>query len=194
MAAKRKGKGAAGYNAPLTDAQEAAIWTLAEEGKSQRGIAEELRLAPSTVGKVLARDPVRLDALRARLREERAQRWKQLETRSIDLALRWVDRTDKVVRKGKLSGADYDRLGTSFPRLLSSLTRAGEAGAKMTQLLTGGATERIGGEQSAGLDSMTNEQLIDAYIGLGRVDELPPVLQALARKEIERRAAPGPQG
>jgi predicted transcriptional regulator len=166
----------------LDEDAKALIWTMSEEGQSQRGIAAELGIAPSTVGKELAADPVRLEALRARLREQRSERWKKLEIESIDVAIDGVAKLKTKISKGKLDAHE-------LARSLSSLTRSGEAGAKMTQLLTGGATDRLalGGSGQSELGDMTNEQLIEAYIELGRVKDLPPMLRALAEKEIKRR-------
>jgi hypothetical protein len=50
-----------------------------------------LGIAPSTAGKEPATDPIRLEALRARQREDRAARWKSIESLGLDEVIGWLE-------------------------------------------------------------------------------------------------------
>lgn len=179
MAKVRKKAGQTAYNAPLTDEARAAIWTLTEEGQSQRSVGKMLDVAPSTVSKELAQDPVRLEALRARQREARAQGWKRIEELGLEELVGWLERlrdyrTGKK-RRTKKSIEDLDRL----PRVLQAVRAAAETSTKTVQLLTGGLTERIGSD-TASDSNLDPEQLIEMAVQFNCVEMLPPKLRVIA--------------
>lgn len=203
----KKGKG--DYNGPLTEEETALMWVLAEEDKSQRAIAEELGRAPSTISRAMAKDPVASEALKARLREERAKAWKGLRAKGITAADLWLDNliagakkllaAGKPVRKGKarrargISAKELQAMSI-VPRCVSSAAMAAEKAEKVTQLLTGGATERFD-DPGGGADAKwTSEQAIESALATGDIDCLPPQLQAIARAEQARRNGQGAPG
>jgi IS30 family transposase len=183
---RRKNAGTGSYNKPLTDQLVATIWTLTEEDRSQRAIGELLGVAPSQVSKELGRDPIRLEALRARQREERAKRWKRLETVGVDELLEWAKvlkdaRPEFTSTRKHISQRRIERLAV-LPRILTALRGVAAEGSKQTQLLTGGATERVGQEQPSELSA---EQLVAQAIERGLVDRLPERLREYA-KTVQR--------
>lgn len=187
-----KGAATAGYNLPLTAEQRAKIWTLTEEQLSQREVARQLGLAPGTVGRELAKDPIGLESLRARQREDRAKRWRRIEDMGLDETIGWLERISKIRtgqnRMSKRAMAEMPLV----PRFLQSVRAAAETATKQVQLLTGGATERVEG-QGGGNDSdaMTPEQLIEQAIELDAIQMLPPRLRAQALLEKRKRETEG---
>lgn len=174
----------------LDDTGRALIWTLTEEGRSQRQIAEQIGVTPGTVSKVLASDPVALEALRARLREVQSAGWKQIQALALDETLAWLGTLATVRKRFEKSGKRGASEGlykaiASVPRALGAVRHAGEASTKMVQLLTGGATERVeqGGQT---IDESNAEQLVQMAIEAGLVDKLP----ASMRKYAAGKAAP----
>lgn len=178
-----RGRGTSDYNAPLTNEARALIWTLAEEGHSQRATAERLNIAPGTVGRELISDPIRLEALRARQREARSTKWRALESTGLDEALAWLKELSAMrprfagTGRRQLSTRALDRLAV-LPRIVASLQRAAAEGSKQVQLLTGGLTERIGGEQA----DLTAEQIVEMAAQAGLLEMLPPRLRAYAKE------------
>lgn len=172
----------------LDDHARALIWTLAEEGGTQRSIADQMGIAPSTVGRVLASDPVGLEALRARLREAQAGAWKAIQAAATAETLAWIQSLG-AVRKKLEKGGDKgvsERVWRSLlamPRALSAVRHAGESGTRMVQLLTGGATERIDRADSGG--DADAEQLVQMAIDAGLVDRLPPALRDYANAKMK---------
>lgn len=185
--ARRKNAGTSGYNAPLNDEIKAAIWVYAEEGRSQRWTAEKLEISPSAVGRELVTDPVRLESLRARLREERGTGFKNIETKGIAELEAWLERLGKwrtgEKRMGKRNAEEFKRL----PQILSAVAGIIGMATRSHQLLTGGATERLdhGGDKDG---DATPEQLIQMAIECGGVDLLPPPLREKARKLAKEQA------
>lgn len=175
-----RGAGRTDYNTPLTQEQKAAIWQFAEEGFSQRETARQLKISPSIVSRTLALDPIALDALRARLAEERAARWKQVETAGLDELIGWLQRTREFRtgkrRRSEKANEEFDAL----PKYLTALRGVAEAGTRQTQLLTGGATDRF--QQIPTDEALTDEQLIAQAVELDSIDILPVRLRAAARK------------
>lgn len=186
MAGKKRrrprGAGKTTYNAALTAEQKATIWALAEEGASQREIARQLGLSPSLVSRTLSSDPIALEALRARIAEERSKRWRQLETKGLDETFAWLEEAEKFRKKRKFSETDalrFDRI----PRYMTAVRSIAEAATRQAQLLTGGATDRL--ETKPVEDLATAEQLIQSAIELDAIDVLPPSLQPIARRRVE---------
>lgn len=178
-----KNKGRTEYNIPLTDIAQAMIWTLTEEGLSQRGVAKELRITVSTVWRELASDPVRHEALRTRQREARSQGWRQLETLSLDEAIGWVQSLRRV-RLSRSQGISerQERRIMLIPRAIQATRHTAETSTKMVQLLTGGATDRV--DQTRGeVDETNAEQLVQMAIEANLVDRLPPSLQEYAKRK-----------
>lgn len=186
---QKRNKGKTGYNAKLTEAAKAMVWVLTEEGKSQRQVAELLGIVASTVSKTLASDPVALEALRARQREARARLWRELETLSLEEAVGWMGqlkayRQKKVDGPGKAISVREERRLLMLPRAIQVSRQAAEGATKMTQLLTGGATERF--EQSGTIDETNADQLVQMAIDAGVVDKLPPAMQEYAKRKMEK--------
>lgn len=173
----------------LPDEARALIWTLTEEGLSQREVAKELGIAASTVGKTLARDPIALDALRARQREARSAGWKQIETGGLDLTIGWIGimrKLQKRIAKGSALPTEGEMVAlASLPRAMAASRHVAESATKMVQLLTGGATERV--DQTGGPEETNAEQLVDMAIESGLVDKLPPAMQEYARAKMEKK-------
>lgn len=181
----------------ITAQERALIWQFAEEGWSQRAIAEKTGLGRSTVARELAKDPVALEQLRAALREARAERTKKLEGAGLDEANGWLDiakdvraRLQKALetkspKARRAAMAEAVQVLAVVPRMIQAARGAGADGVKLTQLLTGGVTERVGGPVSP--EDMTPDQIIDRAIALGRESELPPRLRARAE---QRKATP----
>lgn len=180
----RKDRGSTNYGEAISDELQAMIWTLTEEGNSQREGAAKLKISPVTFGKYLALDPIRLEGIRARQREARSQAWKKLENVCVGEALEWVDVLTKARPgfnangKGQISTRKLDRIAV-IPRILTSLKGLGGEGSKQVQILTGGVTERIGDEQGG---ELTAEQLVQQAIDRGLVDKLPARLREYARQ------------
>lgn len=176
------------------------IWHLAENGLSQRGIAEKMGLSRTSVYTVLHQDPVALEQIRADLREERANRTKRLEGLGLDEAAEWLELASSARKQliSAMSSKDEKRQKKALDRLLgilavvpkmvSAARAAGADGARLTQLLTGGVTERIGGAP-VGEDLTTARALIDAARALGRLGDLPPAIKAAAEAEAAKEAA-----
>lgn len=189
---RRRAAGKSSYNEPLTKDQIAQLWVLAEEGHSQRHIAKILGCAPSTVSKQLAADPVAIEALRARLREERASRWKQIESLGLDELIAWLGRVSNM-RSAKMPARLSKRQETELhttPRYITALRHTAETATRTVQLLTGGVTERIGKDQGQHEDEIaTAEGLIAQAIEMDAIDLLPPPLRARARAEQTKRGS-----
>lgn len=188
----RRNKGSTDYNAPLDDAARALIWTLTEEGKSARAIADELGISPSSVSKALGSDPVALESLRQRMREARSGRWKEIETLALDETIAWIGALRgvrvKIERAGDRGVSERAwRSLTAMPRALACLRHAGESATRMVQLLTGGATERMGHEKDT--DETSADQLVAMAIDAGLVEQLPPRLKEYA-KELQAKGKP----
>lgn len=186
----RKASGTSDYNAPIPESILAQVWVLTEEGNSQRSTAEQLKISPSQVHKILGEDPVRLEALRARQREARATRWKQVENAGLDELIAWLEEIRKYretpIGKKTMSQREEMRL-TLLPRLVNSLRQAAETGTKTVQLLTGGLTERVGTDREHVETEMSSEQLINTAIELDAIEILPPRLREAAKREKARR-------
>ena len=188
MPKPRKGKGKSTYNAPLGDDAEARIWVLTEEGLSQRAVAEQLGVAASTVGAALAKDPVRLESLRARLAEERASRYREMEQKGQLACLLWLDESiklgERVAKRGlsAIGAKQLDKVAI-LPRLIQVGSQTAERSTKASNLLTGKATERVENTTK----EMDADQLIDAAIEHGLVDRLPPALQDEAKKRTKAK-------
>lgn len=182
-----RGSGEHDYNKPIHPEVLAMVWNLTEEGLSQREIGSRLGISASAVSKEQGSDPVRLSAVRARQREERAKKWKQIENLGLDEVLGWLDVVEGIrtgTRK-KLTKRELILLPL-MPRFLQATRASAETASKMTQLLTGGATERY--EKADADDAITDEQLIDQAIDLDRVMDLPPRLRAVATRRKGERA------
>ena len=173
---KFKGSGTTEYKAKLEAEQKAAIWTLTEEGLSQREVGRRLEISPSAVGRELSRDPIGLEALRARQREERSKRWRRIEDLGLDETIAWLERA-KSIRQAKKAPSKVDVL---VPRFLQAIRHTAETATRQTQLLTGGATSRLDVQDTEGQQNA--EQLIEAAIEMGCVDQLPPRLKDRALK------------
>lgn len=182
----RKHAGTPHYNAKLPDEIVASIWTLTEEGHSQRATAELLKLAPSTVSEELAKDPTRLEALRARQREDRARQWKRIEALGLDEVIGWLERSKKY-RLAKRSPKELRF--PMVPRFLHAAVRAADSATKTVQLLMGGVTERVGGDPRQSVDEMDGETLIQMAIELNQVEILPPRLRAAAKRKAKEQDA-----
>jgi len=186
---KRKNAGTAHYQAKFSDELRALIWTLTEEGCSQREVAKRLDIATSSVGNELATDDIRLGALRARQRETRALNWKKLEDVSVKEALEWVSILSKnrfgfnATGKSQISQRKLERIAI-IPRILTGLKNVAGEGSKQVQLLTGGVTERRGEETT----EINAEQLVAEAIARGCVDRLPPRLRAYAEEQVKKGA------
>lgn len=159
----------------------------AEEGRSQRWTAEKLEISPSAVGRELVTDPVRLESLRARLREERGSGFKNIETKGIAELQAWLERLEMwrtgKKRMGKRNRDEFMRL----PQILSAVAGIIGMATRSHQLLTGGATERV--DHDGGKDSdSTPEQLIAMAIECDAIDLLPPPLREKARKQAKEQA------
>lgn len=182
-----RNKGRTDAQARMHESTRAMIWTLTEEGKSQRGVAEVLGISPSAVGRELATQPVELEAVRARQREARARLWRELETLSLEEAVGWMGqlkayRQKKVDGPGKAISVREERRLLMLPRAIQVSRQAAEGATKMTQLLTGGATERF--EQSGTIDETNADQLVQMAIDAGVVDKLPPAMQEYAKRKL----------
>lgn len=168
----------------IDDNRSAMIWTLTEEGMSRRGIAKQLNISARSVGRVLSKDPVRLEDLRIAQREARSQKWQRVEELGLDELIGWLERT-RDIRIGKRKPRDSDALVPSFLRALRS---AAESGTKATELLQGGVTERMGKESTSELTD-SPEALIEQAIALNIVDRLPPLLREAAQRRLSEQAA-----
>lgn len=190
---------AGGVVRPMTREEKAMIWELTAAGFSQRKVAEEMGLCRTSVYTVLHSDPVGLEQIRADLREQRAERTKRLEGLGLDEAAAWLElaqnsRTEllsalrqKDQRKQKQALNRILAVLAVVPKMVQAARAAGADGAKLTQLLTGGVTERIGAP-SVGEDLTTARALIDAARALGRLEDLPPAIRQAAEAE-EAKAA-----
>lgn len=158
-------------NEPLPDAVQAAIWVHYEETASLRLTADRLDIAASTVAKYLRANPIKLQDLIAAKRDERAMRWRELEEKSLNAAVDTLDRMVKAteqVAASKRKGLMIEDKARVFKDALSVLRGLAAESAKNTQLLTGGATDRIdAGSGTGGPAGYTDQQLIDMANGLG---------------------------
>ena len=196
----RRTLGLTSANRPVTDEERALVWQLAEEGWSQRAIADKVGLGRSTVARELAKDAVGLEQIRASLREARAERTKKLEGAGLDEANEWLSVASRVRREllAAMDTKDGKKRKTAMteavsvlgvlPRMLQATRAAGAEGVKLTQLLTGGVTERMGGPVSP--EDMSPDQIIDRAIALGKENDLPPALRARAKARKEAAARP----
>jgi len=187
--ATRNGDGS--YNLPITDEIKAAIWVRAEEGKSQRAIARDLVLSATAVNKVLAENPVRYEALRARLRDERARQWQEIEAAGQRHTRALLEIVGKRASNARLLKPQaIDDLAVRA-RALQAIRHTTESGSKMTQLLTGGATDRVETMAAKTAEEMTADDIVELAIADDKVAELPPGLRAYAlRLQAERAHKP----
>lgn len=188
--------GRSDYNAPLPEEVDAAIWALTEEGLSQRAVAEQLGIGPSKVGHALVKDPIRLDELRARQREHRAQRWKGIEDVGLGETLAWLEAVKKIRLAGwdKASKKTLAKLAL-IPRIIQAVRHTAETATRATQLLTGGATSRV--ERTGVSDDLdTPEGVIRAAIEVGlAITDIPPALRPRARViMLELQGQPSAEG
>lgn len=200
----RRTRGLTSANRPLSDQERAMIWTLTEEGRSQRFVAESLGIGRSTVTRELAKDPVGLEQIRAALREARGEKWKRAETLGIDEATSWLELLSRMrdslttaldtrdARKRRQATRDALEVLGVIPRVLQATKAAAGEACKQVQVLTGGVTERIGGTSPASDELADNpELLVEQCIAAGCVDQLSPVLKAYAQKRMAERRGGG---
>ncbi len=172
---------------PLTPEIEAQVWVLTEEHMSWRQIKQELGVGFDTISRILSRDPARLGALRSAQRQERSKLWQQIENQGLLTVSRMVAAAGKALFDDKGNPRkNRTKADTAFledaARWLAPIRHAAHSATQMTQLLTGGATERNGqADAPAGLETeLTEDQIIQAFIDDGIVDQLPPAMRAKA--------------
>ncbi len=176
---------------PLTDEQVAALWLSYEETGSYRATGRALGISDTTVARWARKDPIRLAALIAARADARAERFREIEERSIKETLELLEVLTKartaIAKSGKSGAMSRKEQFQRIPPVLSALQRlAGDAATKV-QLLTGGVTERLGSENPGGVDAseLTDEQLI-GLVGEFDLPIPPGVRDRIARAELER--------
>jgi transcriptional regulator with XRE-family HTH domain len=165
------------------------VWQFTEEGLSQREIARRLECSTNTVSTILAKDPVALESARQRLREERAQRWKRIESMGLDETIDWLIEVGKLrtLLGGKRLPASAKcrlALAATIPSYLRAVQITAATATRQVQLLTGGATERVDQRTTSSDSEITADQLIQLAIDLGdpaAIQALPPNLRAKAQ-------------
>lgn len=173
------------------DGIEAQVWVLKEEGQPWRKIAEDLGISVQTVGRILAKDPARLEALVSAKREERARLWERVENqslKSLDTMLRNAHTSlfnrDGTLKK-KLSRVE-ERLLDMGSKWSSNFRHVAESATRMNQLLTGGATERIGSDGTTNpTEQLTEDQAIEFAVKEGLIEKLPPALRIAAYARMQ---------
>lgn len=188
----RKDKGDPTARERIADDKIAMIWILREQGLSQRAIAERVLVTAPTVHRELSRDPIRLEAIIARQREDEARGWQKIASKGRDETNGWLELCEEVRLgdKGKKKLSAYKlKLMALAPSYLRAVQLTANQSAKLTQLLTGGATERIDGTvQTNSIDASTAEQLIEQALELDQIGLLPPYLRPRAELEKAKRA------
>ncbi len=172
---------------PLGDEEEAFIWTLADEGCSQREIARQSGRHLRTVQRVLAKDPAKLQAIRAAAAEERAVFWREHERESLQELLHYRALIHDVIctkagKRRKLTDDDRKDLSI-YIRVLNPVRHIAEAATVKHELLIGQPTERID-EQAVPWqmdpDQWTDERIITETIRGDLVDRMPARMKKVA--------------
>lgn len=172
------------------DELEAYVWTLKADDRSWREIAAETGMSVTTVGRILAKDPARLEALVSAQKEERSRIYKRLEHGSLLKLERMIEHVDKTLfpggrpRRRPLSKAERETLLVARP-WAAVLKQVADSSTRHSQLLAGGATDRIESAAAEVADDMTDDQLIHTYIELDMVILLPPELREKAQKLLD---------
>ncbi len=207
--ATRKPKGAKPPRARMTgqgvqtpDEVVAQIWVLREEGRTLRWIANDVGVNLSTVQRILVQDQERLETLAHAQREERGQLWKNIENKSLKAIDQLLDELHAALftKAGRRKRRAMTKLEAEFldaTRPWAGILRlaADSASRHQDKLIAVGASPGSStGEQSGvggeGIpDDATPEQLAQAAIDLGMVDQLNPVMRAIADKLIREKAA-----
>ena len=191
---KPRGAGRLDYNARVPDEGRALIWSLAEEGLGNRAIAEQLTkggapIEATTVNRILHEDPLRYEGILSRLRQERSEAFRRLERIGLDVCEKWLLEMDEVVRhfrtlreggKAKRRPAGWAKHLSDIPRFAEASSRMTTAFTRQTQLLTGGPTSRH--EHTRGVSEWSPDELIEAALKTGKVDDLPPPMRDEARR------------
>lgn len=183
---KRRDSGLSTARVRIEEDARALIWVLSEEGHSHRAIAKRLTIAPNQVWAELNSDPKRHEQVRARIMEQRAQRWKSLESVGLDETQAWIEELRKIRVDEVLS----DKQRAILPHManfLRAIHGTAAQAAKLTQLLSGEATERM---ENRGLgyttEAKNEEQLIKLAIEVNELRLLPPWLIPKAEEEMAR--------
>jgi len=174
-----------------SDEVQAQVWTLREEGKSYRDISAELKINTRTVGRILAKDPARIADLVRAQKEERGKLWQQIENLGLKNLRAWLEQVGETLtgpkggRKSRFTDRDLELIKAAGT-VLTPLRMISESGTRMSQLLTGGPTERFEESPVKGgfgaLNDMTDEELIIAAVENGLTHLLP----ARLREEREK--------
>lgn len=184
----------------ISDEQKAQMWVLREEGRSLRQIASEVGCSTRSVQREFHTDPARHATLVRVQKEERAAIWQQSENRSLKLLVKMLEEDQTQLwtptgRPKKLTGKRQEEIFTridTIRKMIGPIRMAADSSTKMSQLLTGGATEIVGSSSDGvglGVDpsKMTDEEAIELAIAHGLVDELPQAL----RERVEKMRAEG---
>ena len=177
--------------APTGDEVKSQVWTLREEGKSYRDISREMGICTRTVGRILAEEPARIADLVRAQKEERGKLWQQVENLGLKNLRAWLWQIDATLVgpkggiKRKFSARDMEIINAAG-KVLSPLRMISESGTKMSQLLTGGPTERFEEAPAKGgfgvLSEMTDEEFIIAAEKHSLVHLLPARLRVQREK------------
>lgn len=170
--------------------QVAAVWTLTEEGRSQRWIAEKLGVSAATVNRILGADPFRLETVRARQREARADKWKSIENLGLEVVEMGLTRLKSVMKRRGMSKKSAEELH-AVSRSLQASGIAAKTATTSVQLLTGAVTERVGVAQAAQEQGQGDPELtLEAAIAAGvPLESLPVAWRDEARKRMAERVS-----
>lgn len=172
---------------PLTDLEKASVWALYEETGRVRGTARELGLALSTVQRVLAGDPLRVQSIKISRQEERSARWIRIEEQSLDdleETLRLArDARRKLAGDGRrkaparLTEAERDALALT-PRHLTALRMVADSATTKANLLQGDPTDSIRHNLTAA-NELTPAQAAKLAKELGLEALIPPAIREM---------------
>lgn len=166
---------------------EAYVWVLKADGKSWREIATECDMSVQTVGRILAKDPQRLEALVSAQAEERARVYRRIENASLRTLESMVTAAESILfpkgkrRTRKLSDAEKQLLEVARP-WAAVVRLAADSATKRSQDLAM-AVGRSLNDNAAGevATELTDDAMIHSAIELELVDALPPALREKAR-------------